>query len=211
MAPLKAPRSCPNSSLSISPAGSVAQLTLIKGLSARLLAEWMARAISSLPVPVSPRISVVASVGATRRTLSSTPSSPVLAPMISSKLCAALISSRRYRFCASSLACSCSINTRSVMSMNMVRVYWPPGSGFDHHWMYSGLPLSLRRSSSTTPLVSVPRPTDANASRSRSCADGVSGISERPYRVGTSSAVMPSVRKAARLARMKRVSRPSCT
>ena len=64
-----------------------------------------------------------------------------------------------------SRACSCSISTRSVMSTNMVRVYLPPGSGFDHHWIQIGLPLSLRRSSSTTPLVSVPRPIDAKASR----------------------------------------------
>ena len=54
IAPVNAPFSWPKSSLSTSPAGSAAQLILISGLSRRWLAEWMARAISSLPVPVSP-------------------------------------------------------------------------------------------------------------------------------------------------------------
>jgi len=63
MAPLKAPFSWPNSSLSTNPAGKAAQLTLMSGLSLRLLVEWMARAISSLPVPVSPVTSTEASVG----------------------------------------------------------------------------------------------------------------------------------------------------
>ena len=63
MAPVKAPFSWPNSSLSTSPAGRAAQLTLISGLAVRRLWEWIARAISSLPVPVSPLISTVASVG----------------------------------------------------------------------------------------------------------------------------------------------------
>ena len=57
------------------PAGRAAQLSLISGLAARRLWEWIARAISSLPVPVSPVMSTVASVGATRLTLSSTASS----------------------------------------------------------------------------------------------------------------------------------------
>ena len=95
MAPVKAPFSWPNSSLSTSPAGRAAQLTLISGLAARRLWEWIARAISSLPVPVSPVISTVASVGATRLTLSSTASSAGDRPTISSKLWTDLISSWR--------------------------------------------------------------------------------------------------------------------
>ena len=59
------------------------------------LVEWMARAISSLPVPVSPQIRTVASVAATRRTLSSTAASAGLRPTISSKLWTDLISSWR--------------------------------------------------------------------------------------------------------------------
>ena len=94
-APVKAPFSWPKSSLSTRPGGKAAQLILISGLSLRLLAEWMARAISSLPVPVSPVISTEASVGATLRTLSSTPWRAGLWPMSSSKLWAALISSSR--------------------------------------------------------------------------------------------------------------------
>ena len=66
------PFSWPKSSLSTRPVGRALQLTLMNGLSARLLVEWTARAISSFPVPVSPVMSTVASVGATRRTSSST-------------------------------------------------------------------------------------------------------------------------------------------
>ncbi len=43
-----------------------AQFTATKGLEARGLFLWMARATSSLPVPVSPVIRTVAPVGATR-------------------------------------------------------------------------------------------------------------------------------------------------
>ena len=92
IAPVNAPFSWPNSSLSTSPAGRAAQLILISGLSRRWLAEWIARAISSLPVPVSPWIKTVASVGATRRTLSSTAVRAGLRPTISSKLWTDLIS-----------------------------------------------------------------------------------------------------------------------
>ena len=42
-----------------------AQLTLTNAWSFRALTRWMARAISSLPVPVSPRIKTLASVAAT--------------------------------------------------------------------------------------------------------------------------------------------------
>ena len=95
MAPVKAPFSWPKSSLSTRPVGRALQLTLMNGLSARLLVEWTARAISSFPVPVSPVMSTEASVGATRRTSSSTAQSAGLLPMIASKLWVALISSWR--------------------------------------------------------------------------------------------------------------------
>jgi len=49
-----------------------AQLMATNGLSARRLWEWTLRAISSLPVPLSPRISTVESVGAIFRTRPST-------------------------------------------------------------------------------------------------------------------------------------------
>ena len=59
-APVKAPFSWPNSSLSSSVSGIAAQLTATNGLSRRGPVTWMARATSSLPVPVSPRMSTVA-------------------------------------------------------------------------------------------------------------------------------------------------------
>ena len=64
-APVKAPFSLPNSSLSTSPDGSAAQLTLTITWRPRGLSRWMAWARSSLPVPVSPRMSTDESVGAT--------------------------------------------------------------------------------------------------------------------------------------------------
>ncbi len=50
-APVNAPLAWPKNSLSNSSRGIVAQLTRISGRRLRLLASWMARAISSLPVP----------------------------------------------------------------------------------------------------------------------------------------------------------------
>ena len=66
IAPVKAPRSKPNSSDSSSSVGRAAQLTLTNGLSRRSDDEQSARATSSLPVPLSPRIRQVTSVSATR-------------------------------------------------------------------------------------------------------------------------------------------------
>ena len=48
------------------PPRSAAQFTRMKGRSARRLRRWTSRATSSLPVPLSPRIITVESVGATR-------------------------------------------------------------------------------------------------------------------------------------------------
>jgi hypothetical protein len=53
-APVKAPRSYPKSSLSSSESGSAAQFSETKCCSARGPFSWIARAISSLPVPLSP-------------------------------------------------------------------------------------------------------------------------------------------------------------
>src|SRR5512136_2668584 len=61
----KCPFSRPNNSLSIKLAGRAAQLTVISGRSLRGLILWMAAAISSFPVPVSPRMRTVVFVGAT--------------------------------------------------------------------------------------------------------------------------------------------------
>ena len=58
-APVNAPRTWPNSSDSISVSGSAAQLTRTSGISRCALQSWIARATSSLPVPVSPVMSTV--------------------------------------------------------------------------------------------------------------------------------------------------------
>ena len=65
VAPVNAPRSCPKNSLSISVAGIAAQLTLISGRSRRALALVDRPREQLLARAVSPRISTVASVGAT--------------------------------------------------------------------------------------------------------------------------------------------------
>jgi hypothetical protein len=65
-ASVKAPRTWPKSSLSSRLCGTAAQLIATKGPLCRALIPWMARATSSLPVPLSPVTSTVASVEATR-------------------------------------------------------------------------------------------------------------------------------------------------
>ncbi|SST06830.1 Uncharacterised protein [Acinetobacter baumannii] len=69
LAPVKAPFSWPNSSDSIRVSGIAAQFTEISGALARFDRLCRARATSSLPVPDSPWISTVESVGATLRIL----------------------------------------------------------------------------------------------------------------------------------------------
>ena len=69
-APVKAPFSYPKSSLSTRFSAMAAQLILMKGCSFRALCRWMARAISSLPVPVSPVMSTVVIAGETFRMIS---------------------------------------------------------------------------------------------------------------------------------------------
>jgi hypothetical protein len=64
-APVKAPRTWPKSSLSISPSGMAAQFTATNGPVPRGERRWISRATSSLPVPVSPWSSTVTSVAAT--------------------------------------------------------------------------------------------------------------------------------------------------
>ena len=66
VAPVKAPRTWPKSSDSSSVSGIAAQLTLMRGIARWALRSWMARATSSLPVPVSPVMSTVLFDWATR-------------------------------------------------------------------------------------------------------------------------------------------------
>ena len=72
VAPVNAPATWPKSSLSSSVSGSAPQATSTKGLSRRPLRRWMARAMSDLPVPLSPVIRTVALVSATLSTISKT-------------------------------------------------------------------------------------------------------------------------------------------
>ena len=83
VAPVKAPRRWPKSSLSSSPSESAAQLTATKRWSRRGPAAWMARATSSLPVPVSPSMRTVVRELATRAISSSTLRIAALSPTIS--------------------------------------------------------------------------------------------------------------------------------
>ena len=68
--PVKAPFSWPNSSFSRISFGSAAQLRAKKGPLPRSLFLWSAVATSSLPVPLSPRMSTLAVDGATRSIIS---------------------------------------------------------------------------------------------------------------------------------------------
>ncbi len=72
VAPVKAPRSWPNSSLASNSADSAAQFKQTKTWSRRGLESWTARATSSLPTPLSPRISTVALLAAARPISSAT-------------------------------------------------------------------------------------------------------------------------------------------
>ena len=85
-APVNAPFSWPKSSDSSRFSCSAAQLTLMKLREARCELWCTAPAISSLPVPVSPRTSTVVLLLATRLTTLSTLDSAPLEPMILSKL-----------------------------------------------------------------------------------------------------------------------------
>jgi hypothetical protein len=71
-APVKLPRSCPNSSLSIRLGDTAAQLSATNGPFRRRLSWCSVCATSSFPVPLSPCTSTVASVGATRKIMSYT-------------------------------------------------------------------------------------------------------------------------------------------
>jgi hypothetical protein len=98
IAPVKAPFSCPNNSEAISEVGIAAQLTLTKAREARRDLLWTARAINSLPVPVSPVRSTVESVGATLDTRESTVRRAEEVPTTSSNMETRSTSSRSARF-----------------------------------------------------------------------------------------------------------------
>ncbi len=66
VAPVKAPRSWPNSSLSSTPSDSAAQLKATNGCAARGDSRWISCARTSLPTPHSPRIRTLMDDAATR-------------------------------------------------------------------------------------------------------------------------------------------------
>ncbi len=96
-APVKAPRTCPNSSDSIRFSGMAPQLTTTKGPLLRGLRAWISLAISSLPVPVSPVINTLMSVVATFSTLWNTSTTPGQLPTMSPKCLCSSFSCKRSR------------------------------------------------------------------------------------------------------------------
>ena len=109
-APVKAPFSYPNSSLSSNWAGSAPQLRLTKGPSRRELARWMARAANSLPVPLSPWTSTAAWESPTTARKARSSSMGRERPM-SSPAPASPSRSRRVRFSSSSERFSSALRT----------------------------------------------------------------------------------------------------
>src|SRR3954469_2197474 len=117
VAPVKAPRSWPNISLSTRSRGIAAQLTRTNGLSRRGLASWIALATSSLPVPDSPVISPRASDGATRAIICRTAFIAALVPTICPPKPSSALSCRATRrVCRSSRADDTASSTPSGVS-----------------------------------------------------------------------------------------------
>ena len=89
---MKAPASCPNSSLAATPSANTPQFSATKGPLLRAPPAWIARATSSLPVPVSPSTSTgtsLAAILATRdrsaRIGSLSPTSSAAGPRVSAR------------------------------------------------------------------------------------------------------------------------------
>ncbi len=80
-APVNAPRSWPNNSLSTSCSGNAALFTATSGVFAPGPSRCSSRATSSLPVPLSPTISTLLGIGATRAIASRSARIGALSPM----------------------------------------------------------------------------------------------------------------------------------
>ena len=115
-APVKAPFSWPNSSLSIRESGRAAQFSATKGMPERPLRRWISRATSSFPVPLSPLMSTETSVGATRSTISKIFFMTGLVPTMAPKPFSWLSSSFRIRFSSARKVRSLAFLTRSRSS-----------------------------------------------------------------------------------------------
>ena len=119
IAPVKAPFTWPKSSLSSRLSGIAAQLTATKGPRPRGDSPWRARATSSFPVPLSPRIRTVVSVGATRRTISTICCIPGLSATMFSMSLRDLSACRRTTFSFSSAFSSSAFRIVSFSSSRL--------------------------------------------------------------------------------------------
>ena len=105
-APVKAPFSWPNSSLSSSVSVRAAHETEMKGADLLSLSSWMARARSSFPVPLSPWISTVELLLEIVWTISKIPSISSFLLIMSWRRYCFLSSFRRNSFSCTSFLCS---------------------------------------------------------------------------------------------------------
>src|SRR5437667_2454189 len=124
-APVNAPFSWPNSSLSSSVSGSAAQFTATNGLPRRGERSWIPRATSSFPVPDSPSIRTVEVTGAICSILTSTSWIGGDSPMIPVRCCSRRRSIRR-RTVATTSAASAGFSRNAVSPSPRAR---PLGSG----------------------------------------------------------------------------------
>ena len=135
-APVNAPFSWPNSSLSTSVSGRAAQLKWMNGACRRGEIEWRMRATSPLPVPLSPRISTVELLCATFSIICLSSTIARLLPIIEPRLCVERISLRsdsfsslsRWREASSSLysrAFSIAMAAWSAKASRNSRSLWP--------------------------------------------------------------------------------------
>ena len=191
-APVNAPFSWPKSSDSSSDSVSAAQLIATNGRVARALLRCTARATSSLPVPLSPRISTVASVCATRAMRSKTARIGWLRPTM---LCSRLISacSRSLLSCsrAASRDSSRATAASAVITSSRRRCPWS-----------SAAAASAAASTQTAP-VARPKAIIGPASTRRPPASTIDAVrcSHARFTISasTSSAVLPADDQAERV------------
>ena len=144
VAPVKAPRSCPNISDSTRSRGIAALLTVMNGLLPlpRALCRWIAEATSSLPVPDSPVISTRDSVGATRAINARSSSIATLVPMSGSS----------WPSCSCSRLFSASVRPTASALRNATST--PSGvSGFSRNWNAPSLVARTASERLALPLI----------------------------------------------------------
>ena len=155
-APVNAPRSWPKSSESMSVAGIAPQSTITNGLARRALSWCTVCASRSLPVPLSPVMSTVVSVAATRRVRSS--SSVIAADWNTNWLCcnaerrSCTSACRRRRSCSARTRCSSARCSRSSATASCAATPVSTGRSDLSRSSVSGAPTSSSVPS-TRPLV----------------------------------------------------------